>query len=560
MTRGFSLILRALVSPAISMLSMVVIGIGFSMTTTTLQQASTQVSVANSVAREVEQVLLHASHGQSAFVQTVSFAGAKMESAQIERSRHVFLAALDDVKTRLSGINPEQSGIAAATLADGLTAEAAYRKEAQQVLDLLDIDFSLANMQMVAATDKFGVLETKLAAIGTAAEANRARIEDEDRNGATAILAAEMKLVVGVGVLALGIGVFMARNIARPVTQLTGTVSKIADGDLTVEVPGTERNDEIGAMAKAILVLRQHAVEAEGLRREQVEVRERSERDKLAALQAMADDFEATVKTKLKELDGATAGISKTAHTMVARSERSGGRSMDVGEAASITTDRSALASAATRQLAQAINEITNQVHHSTQIAQQAVENVSHTAAQMDGLTTSVQAISDIVRLINDIAAQTNLLALNATIEAARAGDAGKGFAVVAHEVKDLANQTARATDEIARKVTEVQDSSKTMATSIGGVVEIIRALDEISAAIASAVQQQEASTHEIANNIDEVARQAGTVSQSVRDLSKTSAQACAGTVRVIWSAQSLVGVVQELETEAERFVARVRP
>jgi len=151
------------------------------------------------------------------------------------------------------------------------------------------------------------------------------------------------------------------------------------------------------------------------------------------------------------------------------------------------------------------------------------------------------------------------LLALNATIEAARAGDAGKGFAVVANEVKHLANQTAKATEDIARQVTGIQDSSRRMGASIGGVVDTIRSLDEISSAIAGAVQQQEAATREIAANIDEVATQADTVSKSVGGLSRTSAMTCAGTVRVIWSAESLTEVVGSLTGETDDFLRRVR-
>ncbi len=559
MNKGFSLILRALVSPAIGMLSMLVIGIGFFLTTATLERTSLSLSQANAVAREAGLVIILASHGQAAFVQTVSFAGAKMEAAQVEGARRTFLAAIEDVAAKLAGITPDQAGIAPDSIHDAQDALTSYRKEAGQVLDLLDIDSALANMQMVAAISKFQVLETKLAVIGAGAEANRARIETANRSETTGILSAEMKLVVGVGLLALGVGVFMARNIAHPVTRLTSTVASIAAGNLSADVPYTERHDEIGSMAKALLVLREQSAEGAHLRDAQGEARERAEREKIAALHAMADMFEATVNIKLTALDAATAGIGKTAHGMVARSERSGCRSMDVAEAASITTRRAATASEATRLLALAVNEIARQVGHSTEISQKAVDSVRHTASQMDGLSQLVQAIGEIVRLINDVAAQTNLLALNATIEAARAGEAGKGFAVVAHEVKNLANQTARATEEIARKVAEVQDSTKTMAGSITEVVETIRALDEVSTAIAHAVQQQEASTHDIAGDIDEVARQAGAVSESVRDLSNASTQACAGTIRVIWSAKSLVNVVLALKDEAGNFVTRVR-
>ncbi|TAN64064.1 MAG: methyl-accepting chemotaxis protein, partial [Magnetospirillum sp.] len=178
---------------------------------------------------------------------------------------------------------------------------------------------------------------------------------------------------------------------------------------------------------------------------------------------------------------------------------------------------------------------------------------------QMVDLSTAVQAIGNVVQLINDIAAQTNLLALNATIEAARAGEAGKGFAVVAGEVKNLANQTARATEEISLQVAAVQGSTREMTTSIQGVVETIRTIDHISSTIASAVQEQEATTRDIASNIDEVARQAGEVSGSVTHLSKASAMACAGTIRVIWSAKTLTNVVKDLNDEAEQFLRSVR-
>jgi methyl-accepting chemotaxis protein len=176
----------------------------------------------------------------------------------------------------------------------------------------------------------------------------------------------------------------------------------------------------------------------------------------------------------------------------------------------------------------------------------------------MEELSGVVHTIGDIVRLISDIASQTNLLALNATIEAARAGEAGKGFAVVANEVKHLANQTARATEDITSKVAEIQVSTQGMAVSIKDVVEVIRTLDGISSAIAGAIQEQDASTREIAANVQEVAHQADKVSEFVGLMAQASAKTCAGTVRVIWSAKSLTAIVDGLTGETERFIERL--
>jgi methyl-accepting chemotaxis protein len=209
--------------------------------------------------------------------------------------------------------------------------------------------------------------------------------------------------------------------------------------------------------------------------------------------------------------------------------------------------------------LSASVNEIAGQVAKSTQIARQAVADVTGTTSDMDALSSAVQSIGEIVGLISDIASQTNLLALNATIEAARAGEAGKGFAVVAGEVKTLASQTARATEDISRQVAAIQDSTRRMSGNIDAVANTIRSIEEYSSAIAGAVQQQEAATQEIAANIENVARHASEVTASVTLLSKATVSACAGTMRVIWNADTLARVVATLKGEVGSFLSVVR-
>jgi methyl-accepting chemotaxis protein len=403
------------------------------------------------------------------------------------------------------------------------------------------------------------VLEPSLNAL-----AKRARSDMEtarnaaDRIGLRARMTANGIEIGGFAVVVV-VGWLLAHSIYRPLNDMTRVMHRLAEGGTDIAIPAQDRRDEVGDMARSVQVFRSTMAEAERLRRTNEDDRRQAEHDRAATILAMADDFEASVKTKVAEVDLASSGIRNTAQAMASRSERSGSRSLDVGEAARITNERAAGAAEATRQLAFAVNEIAKQVAHSTEIARQTVEDVNATATRMEQLSGSVQSIGEIVLLINNIAAQTRMLALNATIEAARAGEAGKGFAVVADEVKHLAGKTAEATEEISRQVTEVQDSSRQMASSISGVVDIIRTLDEISAAIAGAVQEQEAATHEIADNIEEVAHQADEVSRSVADLSKSSAQTCAGTIRVIWSARSLADVVDSLTGETDGFLGRVR-
>ena len=371
------------------------------------------------------------------------------------------------------------------------------------------------------------------------------------------------RAALAIGGLAVALGVvftvLLTVSISHPLHRLRDRMISLAEGKFEENVPFRARGDEIGAMAKAVQVFKDNAIEKVQMEVHTAEVKAQAERDKTAAMQDMADNFEATVKAKVSEVAASTAAIGRTADAMAQHSESSGGRSINVGDAANKTNERAAVVSVATQQLASSVNEIARQVSQSTAIARKAVEDVNSTSAQMRGLSSAVQAIGDVVKLISDIAAQTNLLALNATIEAARAGDAGKGFAVVAGEVKNLANQTARATDEITQQVSAVQNSTLQMTASIEGVAETIRNIDQVSSAIAGAVQEQEAATQEIASNIDGVAAEAQEVSACVATLAKASTMACAGTVRVIWSAKSLAKVVHSLDGEVEEFLRKVR-
>jgi len=366
-------------------------------------------------------------------------------------------------------------------------------------------------------------------------------------------------LIIGLGAGLAGSVYVVRMHITNPLARITTTMNRLAGGDYDTDIPHTENSDEIGEMAKAVQVFKESALETQHLRAAHREQRLHSNAERAQSLRQLADDFERTVNAKVTQVDTAASAIDLTANEMVKRTESGGSRSLQVGEAARLTTERSVIVSAATQELSASVNEIARQVAQSSEITQRAVEDVNLTAGQMEELAAAVREIGAVVTLINDIASQTNLLALNATIEAARAGDAGKGFAVVANEVKTLANQTGRATEDIARQVTRVQGLTRTMSDAIGSVVVTIRSMGTVSSTIAAAVQQQEAVTREIAANIDDVAREAEMVSKTVGQLSRASAMTCAGTVRVIWRATSLKSAVGDLQGNAVQFLNSVR-
>lgn len=406
-----------------------------------------------------------------------------------------------------------------------------------------------------AATHRIDALKTVEDFIGQEIRGQATHLFEDARRSLIVVSASELILLLLTGIVMMTV----VRSIVRPVTDLASAMTRLSEGDSSVRLDGAGFSDEIGAMVRATQIFRENDEARKRIEAGQIEIERHAAEQHRLMLHKLADQFEETVKTQVGEVVISTGGISRTSNEMAEHSEHSGGRSLGVSEAAQNTMELASVVSAATQELTASVNEIAQQVAQSSDIARKAVDDVTATTSQMDGLSRAVQSIGEIVKLISDIAAQTNLLALNATIEAARAGDAGKGFAVVAGEVKNLANQTAKATEEITRQVAVIQNSTEQMTSSIDGVAKTIRSIDEFSSAIAGAVQEQDAATREIASNIDRVAQQAKEVTVFVTALARASISSCAGTIRVIWSANNLAKVVKSLDTEVGGFLSKVR-
>ncbi|MGE5505178.1 MAG: methyl-accepting chemotaxis protein [Actinomycetota bacterium] len=511
--------------------------------------------IVNDLARTLEAV-------GSGLYRSITWQNAGADDATVKGAIAATLKRIDGIALQLDALQGrvEPGSAEAGTLAEVRAAATAYAGKAREVLDMLDSDPVMA-VTLLRQAERLAAKVEQAVADWSELQTRQNdalfdRTQADSRRSFNVFVAIMVAAFGGATLLILQIG----RGIHGAVAVLTGIMTRLAAGDRSVEVSGAERRDELGDMARAVQVFKDHAIENERLRSEHEEDQRRVARERAAALSAMADRFEATVKAKVAEVDRSSIAIGKTANVMAQHSEHSGASSLDVGDAARNANERAAVVAEATRQLALSVNEIAEQVGQSSVVARQAVDDVNSTAGHMRELSLAVQSIGEVVQLINDIAAQTNLLALNATIEAARAGEAGKGFAVVANEVKNLANQTARATDDISRQVETIQASTAEMTRSIEGVVETIRRIDHGSAAIAGAVQEQEATTRDIAANIEEVAHEIAQVSSHVGKLAQTSIRSCAGTVRVIWSAGTLNAVVTDLLGEVDRFLGDVRP
>ena len=370
----------------------------------------------------------------------------------------------------------------------------------------------------------------------------------------------ELLIIATVGtVLGIGLAIILGRSIAGPVQAMTGVMTRLAGGDLDAEIPAQNRRDEIGVMAMAVQVFKDNAIEVKRLEGEQATAKARAEADKRAALNRLADEFSGSVGEVVDALTSASVELEASARQLHNTADHTNEQSAVVASASEQATTNTQTVSAAAEELANSIQEITRQVTQSTRVADEASASAQAANDKVKGLVGSAQRVGEVVEIITDIAQQTNMLALNATIEAARAGDAGKGFAVVAGEVKALATQTAKATDEIAAQVAEIQAATQGAVNVIGGIGDVIGKINEITASIASAVEEQAAATKEIARNVEQAAAGAKTVNETIHQVSVSARETGQSAGGILTAANDLSNRSTVLKSSVDTFLEKVR-
>ncbi|ACA15180.1 methyl-accepting chemotaxis sensory transducer [Methylobacterium sp. 4-46] len=356
------------------------------------------------------------------------------------------------------------------------------------------------------------------------------------------------------GLLSLAV----VRTLARPIQDLTAAMRRLAEGDRTVPVPGLARRDEVGAMAAAVEVFKRNAIEAERLAAAQAAEDEARTR-RARTLDALTQSFDRAVSTLTAGLAGAASEMEATAQSMMAVADDTTRRSATVAGAAGVTSTNVQTVAAASEEMSVSIQEIVHQVTQSARIADRAVENAKRADATAKHLTETAERIGTFVSLISGIAGQTNLLALNATIEAARAGEAGRGFAVVAAEVKELANQTGKATDEIGARIGDIQGATRGMVADIQEIGRVIEEISAYAAGISAAVEEQGSAVQEITRNVQEAARGTEQVTTTMSGVRDGAGQTSAAATQVLGAARDLARQSEVLRGEVAEFLAKVR-
>ncbi|MCF4097051.1 methyl-accepting chemotaxis protein [Maritalea mediterranea] len=429
-------------------------------------------------------------------------------------------------------------------------------------LDYVAIDDALAGKHGFAITDNyrgeelylhttpfsFGGVNWAVAAVKGVAESNKPVVNLRN-----------MMLLIGGGILAVIIvaGVLFARTITKPIARLSTTMNELANGQLDVDIQGTEGKDELGDMARAVDVFKQNAIERQRLEGQSAaEAKAQAERQK--RVEELISHFRASVGDALELVTQNSAQMTNTANMLNDIANNTSGQAGDAANASKEASTNVKAVAAAAEELAASIEEISRQVSKTNTIVNSAAEAAQLTNGRVARLAAAAQKIGDVVALIQDIAEQTNLLALNTSIEAARAGEMGKGFAVVATEVKSLANQTASATEEISAQITEIQDSTKDAVAAIEQIAGTMTEVTQYTTSIASAVEEQGAATAEISQSVTQAATGTEQVAGSINTVTSAADETNQSANKVLVASQDMAEQAKTLRTTVDKFLTEV--
>lgn len=381
------------------------------------------------------------------------------------------------------------------------------------------------------------------------------RMHDDAREHFVIGCVTSLAILVLTGLLAT----VLVRSIIRPIGSMTEVLTRLADDDLSVEVTGTDRRDEVGAMAQAAAIFKRNIQERRRLREEQRQAEAAAAEQRRRDMHGLADRFDASAGEIVEQVASSATEMQATAESMSSIAAATSERAATVAAAAEQASASVQAVAAAIEQITSSIGEIGRQVEDANGISRTAVDEAERTNQVIGGLAAAAEKIGEIVRLISDIAEQTNLLALNATIEAARAGDAGKGFAVVAAEVKSLATQTARATEDIAAQISGIQGVTQEAVSAIGSIGGTIERLHQIAAGIAGAVEEQNAAAKEISMNVGQASAGTQEVTSTIQGVSHGADETGTASQQVLGAAGGLSRQAEALRKSVASFLGSVR-
>ena len=510
--------------------------------------------------------------GQSAWDQVqviaASVTATQQMSAQMDEIQTVFFEEFADTRFELYDLSEE-----------------AIDNAEDEDADDVSVDYTHSPAHWVSITENASAPVKKMSELAN--QLSKKLNTEAVSSASNSITGAWALIIVVLGIGGLSFWVVLAR-VVSPVNALSDTMMVLADGNLEVEIPNADREDEVGDMARSVQVFKDNAIERQAMearqreqeetdrkrleeeeerkrleeeeqRRREAEQAEQARAERRAAMLSLADNFESKVMGIVEGVSGSAKDMEDAASGMATTADDTSQKSNVVANAAQQASSNAQMVASAAEELSASVREITGQTTQSSAAARDAVGRTENASSDIAELVEAAQKIGDVVKLINDIAEQTNLLALNATIEAARAGDAGKGFAVVASEVKSLANQTAKATQEISEQVNGMQQATNTAVRAMDEIKGIIGDIESTSVSIASAVEEQDASTQEIARNVSEVSTGTEEVTSNIHAVNEGATSTGSAATEVLSAAQLLTQQSGELRTQVEDFLKTIR-